>query len=143
MDGITAWADWRFRGLPHYLKGLGVSLEGQCICWNVPEDIGKHKLQAGLGGPSYRYERWQRVRPYGKFLIGFGGVYFNFYNTNYSHDTRVFTAPGGGADVYVWHKLAMRGDYEYQSWSLFGQTSNPNGFTLGAVWDFGMRSPQE
>ena len=140
MDGITVWADWRLRGLPGLWKGLGISAEGQCICWNVPDGIGQHKLEAGLGGPSYQFERWKRVRAYAKYMVGFGGVTFLTENPNYSHDTRVITAPGGGADVYLWNKLAVRADYEYQFWpDLFGKTSNPNGFTLGAAWDFGYR----
>jgi len=144
MDGITVWADWRLRGMPGFLKGLSISAEGQCICWNVP-DIGKHKLEAGLGGPSYRYERWERVRPYVKYLIGFGGMTFTITSMpSYTHDTRVIYAPGGGADIRVWNKLAVRGDYEYQFWpNLFPNTSNPNGFTIGAVWDFGIRPPQQ
>jgi hypothetical protein len=143
MGGITAWADWRLRRVPSPLKGVGISLEGQCICWNTPSGIGQHKLQAFLGGPSYRFERWHRVRPYGKYMIGFGGVYFTTQNPSYNHDTRVIYSLGGGADVLFWKQLAVRADYEYQFWpDLFGKTSNPQGFTMGAVWDFGARAPQ-
>jgi len=143
MDGITVWGDWRLHRMPGLLKGLGISAEGQCICWNVPDGLGRHKLEAGLGGPSYRFERWERVRPYAKYLIGFGAMSFTTENPYYTHDTRVIYAPGGGADVRFWNKLLVRGDYEYQFWpDLFGKTSNPNGFTLGAVWDFGIRSYQ-
>jgi len=145
MDGITVWADWRFRALPSHWKGLGVSVEGQYIAWNIPEGLGQHKLESGLGGPSYQFQSWHRIRPYVKYLIGFGGMYFVTEDPFYTHDTRVIYAPGGGADVRVWNKLALRIDYEYQYWpNLFrGHTSNPNGVTVGAVWDFGIRSPAQ
>jgi Outer membrane protein beta-barrel domain len=145
MGGITVWADWRLRGMPGLFKGIGISAEGQCICWNVPSNLnGQHKLQAFLGGPSYQFERWERVRPYLKYMIGFGGMYFTVQDPYYTHDTRVIYAPGGGADVHVWNKLAVRGDYEYQFWpNMFPGTSNPNGFTLGTIWDFGFRPPRQ
>jgi hypothetical protein len=143
MDGITAWADWRLRGMPSYLKGTGISLEGQCICWNTPSGIGQHKMESFLGGPSYRFEKWYRVRPYVKYMIGFGGMYFTVPNPYYTHDTRTIYAPGAGADVRLWKQLAVRADYEYQYWpNLFPNTSNPQGFTLGTTWDFGARAPQ-
>jgi hypothetical protein len=143
MDGITVWADWRLRGMPHHLEGLGISVEGQCICWNSPSVVGHHKMEAGLGGPSYRFQKWTRIRPYGKFLIGFGGIYFDVGDPHYTHDTRTIYAPGGGADVRLWKQLALRTDYEYQFWpNMFPNTINPNGISVGAVWDFGARAPR-
>jgi hypothetical protein len=140
MTGIGASVDWRLRGMPHYLNGLSVSAEGQWINWNKP-DIGKHELQVGSGGPSYHFQKWDRIQPYVKYFIGFGGIYFTDTRTPYySHDTRVIYAPGIGADLRVWNNLGVRVDYEYQFWpNLFGNTSNPNGFTIGGIWDFGGR----
>jgi Outer membrane protein beta-barrel domain len=138
-DGMTVWADWRLRGMPSYLKGLSISLEGQYIGWGVPSDIGNHKQEAGLGGLSYKFGKWHRVRPYVKGLIGFGGIYFQTYDPYYTHDTRVIYAPGIGADIRAWRNLGVRVDYEYQFWpNMFGPNAlNPNGVTVGAVWDFG------
>ena len=147
MTGIGAWADWRLRGMPGHLKGLSISAEGQWIPWNIPSGIGNHELEAVLGGPSYHIQKWERVKPYAKFFLGFGGVYFTTNDPYYNHDTREIYAPGAGADIKVWNNLAVRVDYEYQYWpNLFptsahpnGATSNPNGFTFGTVWDFGGR----
>jgi opacity protein-like surface antigen len=141
QSGITVWADYRFQGLPGSLKGFGLSAEGEHLAWGAPE-LGNHKMDAGLGGASYRYPRWDRVRPYLKFMIGFGGVSFeNAVDPNYTHDTRTIYAPGGGADIHAWKNFEVRVDYEYQFWpDMFRDHSlNPSGFTLGAVWDFGIR----
>jgi hypothetical protein len=140
MTGITGSVDWRLRGLRSPLNGLSISAEGQWIPWHIPSGIGNHELEAILGGPSYHFQRWDRVQPYAKYFIGFGGVYFTTQDPYYNHDTRVIYAPGGGADVRLWNNLAVRVDYEYQFWpNLLGNTSNPNGFTVGGVWDFGGR----
>jgi len=75
-------------------------------------------------------------------LGGFGGISFeNKRDPLYTHDTRTIFALGGGADIHVWNKVSIRADYEYQWWrQLFGPHDlNPNGFTIGGVYDFGRR----
>src|SRR6266568_7178971 len=141
--GITAWADWRLRHLPWYLNGLGVQIEGHHIAYNEPSDLQPHRMQqdSGLGGLTYQYRRWDRVHPYVKAMAGFGSIDFPSVTT-YSHDTRTIVAFGGGADVHVWRKFSVRGDYEYQFWrQIFGPHAlNPNGVTVGLVYDFGRGS---
>jgi len=142
MIGITAWADWRFKHMPGYLRGLGVEIEGHHIAYKVPEEIGKMKQDSGLGGVIYQYRHYDHVQPYAKGLGGFGGISFeNKRDPLYTHDTRTIFALGGGADIHVWNKVSIRADYEYQWWrQLFGPHDlNPNGFTIGGVYDFGRR----
>lgn len=140
MGGITAWADWRFKGLPGHLDGLGIEAEGHHIAYFKPAGIGRMQQDSGLGGVYYQVSKWDRVRPYGKYLIGFGAIYFA-YGPGYTHDTRTILAPGGGADIRVWRQLAIRGDYEYQFWrQIFGPHDlTPNGVTVGVGWNFGER----
>jgi opacity protein-like surface antigen len=73
--------------------------------------------------------------------MGIGSIDFP-NGTTYSHDTRAVFEPGGGADVRVWKSFSVRGEYEYQFWRhIFGPRDlTPQGFTIGAVYDFGLRS---
>ena len=96
------------------------------------------------GGPTYTWRRLRKFQPYGKYLMGIGSIDFDPLPgapPTYTHDTRTIYAPGGGAQYRVFKSLWVRGDYEYQFWpNLFGAHSlNPNGFTIGAMYDFGGR----
>jgi opacity protein-like surface antigen len=63
---------------------------------------------------------------------------FRTSDPTYSHDNRVVYAPGLGLEFRVFQNVWARADYEYQVWpDLFGQTSDPQGFTFGASYDFG------
>jgi opacity protein-like surface antigen len=47
-------------------------------------------------------------------------------------------APGGGVEYRLWRNIWARGDYEYQTWSVFPTpTTNlhPQGFTAGITYD--------
>jgi hypothetical protein len=140
--GVTAWADWRLRGLPGLASGFGLEAEGRSIFFNEPAVVQGHRMDTGEGGPIYQWRRYDRVRPYAKYLIGFGSIDFPPLpggHATYTHDTRTILAPGGGADIHLWNGFYVRADYEYQFWlHIFGPNDlNPNGVTLGAVYDFG------
>ncbi len=58
-------------------------------------------------------------------------------DANDHHDTFLVTTPGGGVDIQANQHIWVRADYEYQMWhNALGGTSTPNGFTIGAQWDF-------
>ena len=142
MMGITAWVDYRFH-LPGLLNGLGVEAEGRDLNFDRPSDLTRLRQDVGLGGVNYQWRHRDRIRPYGKFLVGFGSIDFpDRRNPYYTHDTRTVLASGGGVDFRVWRNVAVRADYEYQFWrQLFGPNDlNPNGVTVGAVYDFGWHS---
>jgi opacity protein-like surface antigen len=139
--GITMWVDWRPPFVPAVLDGLGVEFEGRTVHWDTPSYLPGHRMDTALGGAIYQFRRPRLIRPYGKFLLGIGSI--DFPNpTDYSHDTRTVYEPGGGADVRIWNRLSVRGEYNYQFWhETFGPNDlNPNGFSFGAVYDFGLRS---
>ena len=138
--GITVTGDWR-PPLPGRLRGLGIEAEGRDINWHTPSGIPGHRMDTLLGGPIYQWRRPGRVRPFAKVLMGIGSIDFPGKGLTYTHDTRSVFAPGGGADIRVWSRVSVRGDYEYQWWSqLFGRHDlTPQGFTIGAVYDFGLR----
>src|ERR1700760_3504290 len=140
--GATLWVDWRPPFVPSVLHGLGVEFEGRTVQFDTPSYLPGHRMDTALGGPMYQFRRHSRFRPYGKYLIGIGSIDFPLPGSNYNHDTRVVFEPGVGTDVRFWKRFSVRGEYDYQFWhELFGPNDlNPNGFSIGAVYDFGMRS---
>lgn len=144
MNGYTIWGDWRLPHMPPALRGLGIELEGRDINWSAPASLPGHRMTTGSGGVIYEWRDWRafpRIRPYAKYLIGFGSIDFPGNAPNYNHDTRTIYSPGAGVNVLAWNRFSIRGDYVYQFWpDLFGHGSlNPNGFTVGTVYDFGRR----
>jgi opacity protein-like surface antigen len=139
--GITIWADWRLPHMPRVLQGLGLEFEGRDVNYDTPSYLPGHRMDTALGGPIYQFRRQSRIRPYVKYLMGIGSIDFP-NDTNYSHDTRTVFAPAGGVDVRFWNRFSVRGEYEYQYWhEIFGPNDlTPNGYTIGAVYDFGLRS---
>ena len=141
QSGATLWVDWRVPHLPAKLDGLGIELEGRDINYNTPSYIAGHRMDTGLGGPIWEWRRKGSIRPYGKFLMGIGSIDFPNRNSTYQHDTRAVYEPGGGVDVRFWNRFSARGEYDYQFWhQLFGSHDlNPQGFSIGVAYDFGLR----
>ncbi|WP_109487870.1 outer membrane beta-barrel protein [Occallatibacter savannae] len=139
--GLTLWIDWRLPHMPRQLQGLGLDIEGRDVNYATPSYIAGHRMTTGLGGPMYQWRRDRLIRPYAKYLIGFGNIDFPGPPGSccYQQDTRVIFAPAAGADVRLVGRLSARGEYEYQFWhQIFGPHDlNPNGFTFGVVYDLG------
>lgn len=140
--GITMWVDWRLPHMPPRLDGLGVEFEGRDLNFATPSYLPGHRMDTALGGPIYQFRRKGRIRPFGKYLLGMGSIDFPSPGSTYNHDTRVVFEPGGGADVRFWDRFSVRAEYDYQFWhAIFGPHDlNPNGFTVGVVYDLGLRS---
>jgi hypothetical protein len=136
MNGITAWVD--LYPFPGDMRELGFELEGRDL--NYLHPVTNLREDTGLIGPIYSWTRYRRVHPYIKFLAGVGSMDFpppqGF--PYYTHDTFLVTSPGGGFDAKIRGHLWVRADYQYQYWHhvLGPHDSNPNGFTIGAQWDF-------
>ena len=142
MAGITLWGDWRLASVPAPLRGLGIEFEGRDVNWATPRDLPGHRMDTALVGPMYEWRRTGRVRPYGKFLMGIGSIDYPSPGALQNHDTLTVFAPAAGANVRLWREISIRGEYEYQMWHHFLGPNNltPQGFTLGAVYDFGRRA---
>ena len=147
MGGYTLWADVRPPFLPHILNGLNIEIEGRDIRWNTGDKPPGFRQVVGSGGVMYEWHHYRNFRPYVKGLMGFGSIYFGeclalCSTTPYTHDTRTVYAPGGGVEYRAFRSIWVRGDWEYQFWpQLTGNTYlNPQGFTIGAVYDFSRRS---
>jgi opacity protein-like surface antigen len=139
MEGISVWVDWNFYHAPSFLHGLGVEVEGRDINFGRPSTLSNMRQDTAAGGPIYTFRRYRNIHPYAKFLVGFGSVDFPSPLPNYHHDTRSFYSPGVGVEYRVFHNFWARGEWEYQSWSNFptpNSTFHPNGFTVGASYNF-------
>jgi opacity protein-like surface antigen len=136
--GLTLWFDWRLPHMPSKLDGLGIEFEGRDVNYATPSYLPGHRMTTGLAGPMYEWRRQGRVRPFAKYLMGLGNIDFP-NDSNYQQDTRAVFAPAGGADVRMWKRLSLRGEYEYQYWhAIFGPHDlTPNGFTFGVLYDLG------
>lgn len=136
ISGIAAWADWTFYRAPGHLKGLGLEIEGRDLNFARTGTVPNLRFDTLAGGPIYTFRYYRRFHPYCKVEFGFGSVDFVSSIPTYSHDTRQFYAPGGGVDYRLARSVWLRGDYQYQIWPAFGRLLNPNGFTIGASYDF-------
>ena len=144
-SGPTLWVDWNLYRGPSLLQGLSIEAEVRDLNYDRTGDNPGLRETTGEGGAVYHWRHWERIQPYGKFLLGYGGIHFtNRPGDNYTHDTRTVFASGGGGDFRLWRGFSVRGDYEYQFWPDFfhGHTFNPEGFTVGASYDLGRARAQ-
>ena len=139
MYGIAIWGQWHPGSLlPRMLDGLALDIEARDIDYGRGNSLPSNFRQdtAG-GGPMYTWNRFRNFRPYGKGLIEFGSFDFRTSNPGYTHDTRALWAPGLGFQLRTFPHVWIRADYEYQIWQqMLGKTPDPQGFTLGATYDF-------
>jgi len=138
MEGGTLWADWYFNRAPSFLKGIGLEAEARDISFNRGDKPNNFRHDTAGGGVIYAWRHYPNVYPYGKFVMGLASIDFRIPQApNYTHDTRVFMAPGLGVQYRVYRHVWARADYEYQAWEkLLGNTPDPQGFTFGAMYDF-------
>ncbi len=137
MNGISAWVDWYPNRMPAVLHGLGIEVAGHDINYAKPAGFSAIRQDTGEIGPIFAWNHYRDFRPYVKYLAGIGSIDFPPSGT-YSHDTFTVFSPAGGAEYRIWKHIWIRGDYEYQFWhQTFGPHDlNPNGFTIGASYDF-------
>ena len=143
MEGISAWVDWYPNRMPTVLNGLGIEAAGHDINYGLPAGISKMRQDTGEVGPIYAWNHYRNFRPYVKYLLGIGSIDFPPTGT-YSHDTFLVFSPGAGVEYRAWRHVWIRGDYEYQYWhQTFGPHDlDPNGFTIGASYDFSPSAPE-
>jgi opacity protein-like surface antigen len=137
MEGIAVWAGWDLTGHKFVPRGLTLDVEGKTIRYGLPQGFSQMREETALGGVLYSWRHYKNFRPYAKGLMGIGSIDFPPY-PNYGHDTRMVKAMGGGIEYRAYRNVWIRADYEYQMWEqLFGTTNlTPNGFTMGASYDF-------
>jgi opacity protein-like surface antigen len=136
--GGTLWLDANLNTGPSFLQGLGIEIEARDLSLDrgprLPNDMRTDTLG---GGFKYSLRRYRNFRPYAKFLASYGSLDLN---KNSYHFTWVDWAPGGGIEYRPFGRIWLRADYEYQDWpGVFrpGWDYDPQGFTFGAIYDFG------
>jgi opacity protein-like surface antigen len=146
--GPALWVDYNppfNRGLLH---GLGLEAEARGVLWNSgssPQNSQRNYESTVGGGIIYHpgFLRTHAISPYVKILASLG------WNPIYQFSGNPFLVYqfGGGLDYHLNHRVTIRGDYEYQRWEQVPSYSHPgelsvaspNGFTVGALYNFGHR----
>ena len=143
LYGPTAFFDFNVR--PKW----GAEGEARWLHWNGP---GGQIESNYLGGGRYRAYRYQRLDLWVKFLLGAGLITTPDFPAAGSLKGSYFAlAPGGTIEYRVTHRIAIRGDYEYQFWPSFAGPPSidssgnilqhnsgltPNGFSVGVSYRF-------
>jgi opacity protein-like surface antigen len=139
MDGGTLWIDYTLKSVPSFLHGIGLEVEARDISLNRGDKPANFRQDTAGGGAIYTWPHFRNFLPYGKFLVGYGSIDFSDIPNlpNYKHDSRTVYAAGGGLQYRFFRHIWVRADYEYQIWpDLLGGTDDPQGFTVGATYDF-------
>ena len=144
MYGGTLWIGYYPRFMPRLLDGLSVDVEARDVDYGRPAKTvpTNYRQDTATGGPMYTWRGLRDIQIYGKGLIGFGSIDFTLPGApDYHHETRTVFAPGGGLLLRAYRHVWVRADYEYQFWPDLlphdgARTTDPQGFTLGAVYDF-------
>jgi hypothetical protein len=141
MLGAAGWADLTLDEGPRFLRGLGFEGEARDIAWGQsPTQPQKLREETFGAGGIYIWRQFRIAHPYVKFIGSYGNVDFPNPST-YTHDSRTVSALGGGLEVRAFRNVWGRADYEYQLWpALFAgqKTLDPQGFTFGAMYEFGV-----
>ena len=141
--GGTMWIDYNPQFLPGRLRGLGIEAEGRDLNMNQSADQPNLREDVAAGGAIYNWNRFFAIRPYGKFLMGFGNADYLASNGRRSHQTRTVTIAGGGLEIRAYRRLWARADYEYQWWPDFFRVDTPKqaklrpqGISVGVSYHF-------
>jgi opacity protein-like surface antigen len=150
--GGTVWIDYTLPYMPHILHGIGMEAEARDLNYarsaSIPPGVREDVV---LGGVSYSWPRYRRLRPYAKFMMGYGNADGENTTTTpvtHYHDSRTITSTGGGINYRVFRNIWARVDYEYQFWPNYwkryptdqhGANLTPTGFTVGAMYHFNHR----
>jgi hypothetical protein len=137
--GGTLWLDGNLNLGPSYLQGLGIEVEARDLSLDRSPRLPNNMRTDTLGGGfKYSVKHFHNFRPYAKFLASYGSL--DVYKPGY-HWTWLVLSPGGGIDYRPFGgPIWVRADYEYQDWpDVFrhGWNLDPQGFTVGALYEFG------
>lgn len=106
LYGIGAFVDVRFR------RWVQLEAEGRWSRFNEFENTSEDNYLIGPRVPIHTFH-FMKATPYGKVLVGLGRM--NFENKDgYGHFTAI--AYGGGLDFKLTKRISARGDFEYQQW---------------------------
>jgi len=122
LYGVGAFVDAKFT------RWVQIEGEGRWLRFNEFESINEDNYLIGPRLPIHHF-KFMNATPYGKVLIGFGRM--NFENNDaWGRFTDI--AYGGGVDFKLTKRFSARGDFEYQQWpSWLNSTLYPYGASVG------------
>lgn len=125
LYGIGAFVDARFN------RWVQIEGEGRWLRFNQFESIYEDNYLIGPRFPIHSF-KFMNATPYGKVLIGYGKLNFE-NNVAYGRFTDI--AYGGGVDFKVTNRINVRGDFEYQQWpSWLNSSLYPYGVSAGVSY---------
>jgi hypothetical protein len=104
-----------------------------------------------VSGPKLEYSR-HNIRPYVDFMVGRGRITYLsggyiYHSVKYIRSNSLVLSPGIGLDFYLSHRVALKVDFQYQSWDTPAAVSGritPGVAMVGATYhfDFNARHPE-
>jgi opacity protein-like surface antigen len=142
LFGSTLWLGYTPARMPRHLHGIGIEAEARDLNYGRSSSQPNLREDTVEGAAVYSWPHFLNIRPYGKFLMGFGNTDYGNYvseppcfdstsaslagNTDSSsgtlcryHDSRTIAGLGGGVEFRVKPRVWVRVDYEYQFWPDF------------------------
>jgi opacity protein-like surface antigen len=120
LYGVGTYVDVKFS------RWIQVEGEGRWLRFNEFAGINEDNY---LIGPRIPIHRFGRFTPYAKALVGYGTMTFE-NNIASGHFTDL--AFGGGTDYKLTKRFSVRGDFEYQEWPRWVNSSlYPYGASVG------------
>lgn len=148
LNGGTLWVDYGLGFLPGPLHGLGLEAEGRDLNLSHSSDQPFLREDVAAGGGIYHWNRNFPVRPFLKFLAGYGNADYLTSTGLHYRQSRTVTLAGGGLEVSPYPRIRVRADYEYQWWPDFFKNGpkpsgqlNPMGITLGVAYRLDQPAP--
>jgi len=125
LYGIGAFVDAKFT------RWVQIEAEGRWLRFNQFASIYEDNYLIGPRLPIHTF-KFMRATPYGKVLVGYGRL--NFENNDaWGRFTDI--AYGGGVDFKLTKRISARGDFEYQQWpNWLNSTLLPYGASAGVSY---------
>jgi hypothetical protein len=125
LYGIGAFVDVKFT------RWIQIEGEARWLRFNEFEDIYEDNYLVGPRIPIHHFH-FLNATPYGKVLVGLGTMNFQD-NDAYGRFTDI--AYGAGSDFKVTRRISVRGDFEYQQWPKWLNSSiYPYGVSAGVSY---------
>lgn len=131
LQGIGVFVD--------YHRNTRICLEGEAL-FNAFGGFANSTESSYLTGPKIFFFQRNKLRPYGKFLIGVGHIHYPFDIGDANYFALV---PGSGADYMLDDHWFVHVEYEYQIWHNSPGFANvpdhplrPNGLNVGIAYRF-------
>jgi len=122
LYGIGAFVD------VHFTRWVQIEGEARWLRLNPYLDITEDNYLIGPRLPIHTFRRF-RATPYAKVLVGLGRMNFEY---NDAHGQFTDIAYGGGVDFKLTKRFTARGDFEYQEWPKWLNSSlYPYGVSVG------------